>query len=63
MVSTFEYGTQNASVYNLFGDKVNSDNARNGLKIADTLIEIYLFHRKFQTKEYKESCNRVWSDE
>ena len=30
---------------------------------AEKLMDLYSFHHKFQTKEYINKCNQVWSDE
>jgi len=30
--------------------------------IAERLMDIYSFHHKFQTKEFIDRCNQVWSD-
>jgi len=59
----YEFPFSNNSIVCMFINRVSTEGAKRGLEIADMLADIYLFHRKFQTKEYKESCSRIWTDE
>ena len=43
-------------------ERIDSESGKEGAKIAEKLMEIYCFHHKFQTKEFIERCNTVWSD-
>ena len=42
--------------------KVNTPEGKEGIKIAEQLMNIYSYHHKFQTEEFKKKCNSVWSD-
>lgn len=53
---------QNNSPVTMFMGKVSTDAAKQSLKAADKLMDIYLFNRKYQTKEYKANFSREWSD-
>jgi len=53
---------RNNSPVTIFMGRVSTDAAKQSLKTADRLMDIYLFNRKYQTKEYKENCSREWSD-
>lgn len=43
-------------------ERIESETGKEGAKIAERLMEIYSFHHKFQTKEFIDRCNQVWSD-
>jgi transcriptional regulator with XRE-family HTH domain len=43
--------------------KVSSQTAKEGIKTAEKLMDLYLFHSRFQTEEGKKRCNEKWSDE
>lgn len=49
-------------IKSLIGE-VKSVGGKNAIKIAERLMDIYSFHHKFQTKEFIDKCNQVWSDE
>mgnify|MGYP004495782129 CR=1 FL=1 len=42
-------------------DKLRGGKA--AIETAEKLMDLYSFHHKFQTKEYIDKCNQVWSDE
>ena len=43
--------------------KVSSQIAKEGIQTAEKLMDLYLFHSRFQTEEGKLRCNEKWSDE
>lgn len=47
----------------VFMGEVKSDCGKAGIEIAERLMDLYSFHYKFQTQEYINKCNQVWSDE
>lgn len=46
-----------------FMGEVKSEGGKRGIETAEKLMDLYSFHYKFQTKEYMNRCNQVWSDE
>lgn len=47
----------------VFMGEVKSAGGKAGIEIAEKLMDLYSFHHKFQTQEYVNKCNQVWSDE
>ena len=47
----------------VFMGDVKSDSGKAAIETAEKLMDLYSFHHKFQTKEYINKCNQVWSDE
>ena len=47
----------------VFMGEVKSADGKAAIEIAEKLMDLYSFHHKFQTKEYINKCNQVWSDE
>lgn len=47
----------------VFMGEVNSESGRAAIETAEKLMDLYSFHHKFQTQEYINRCNQVWSDE
>lgn len=47
----------------LFMGEVKSAGGKAAIETAEKLMDLYSFHHKFQTKEYIDKCNQVWSDE
>lgn len=47
----------------VFMGEVKSDGGKAAIETAERLMDLYSFHHKFQTKEYINKCNQVWSDE
>jgi len=43
-------------------ERIKSDKGKEAVRIAERLMDIYSFHHKFQTKEFIDRCNQVWSD-
>jgi len=43
--------------------EVKTPEGKKGIETADELINLYLFHSKYQSKEFKENCSKEWSDE
>ena len=43
-------------------ERIKSYKGKEAVKIAERLMDIYSFHHKFQTKEFIDRCNQVWSD-
>lgn len=43
--------------------EVKSADGKAAIETAEKLMDLYSFHHKFQTKEYIDKCNQVWSDE
>jgi DNA-binding Xre family transcriptional regulator len=46
-----------------FMGRVSSTQGKEGIKIAEKLIQIYLFHAKYQKEAFKTWRNEEWSDE
>lgn len=46
-----------------FMGEVKSEGGKAAIETAEKLMNLYSFHYKFQTKEYIDKCNQVWSDE
>lgn len=44
-------------------EKVKSVGGKNAIETTERLMDIYSFHHKFQTKEFIDKCNQIWSDE
>lgn len=47
----------------VFMGEVKTDGGSKGIKTADELINIYIFHSKYQSDEFKQNCSKEWSDE
>ena len=47
----------------VFMGEVKTAEGKAAIETAEKLMELYSFHHKFQTKEYIDKCNQVWSDE
>ena len=47
----------------VFMGEVKSAGGKAGIETAEKLMELYSFHHKFQTQEYINKSNQVWSDE
>ena len=47
----------------VFMGEVKSAGGKAAIETAEKLRDLYSFHHKFQTKEYINKCNQVWSDE
>ena len=47
----------------VFMREVKSAGGKAAIETAEKLMDLYSFHHKFQTKEYINKCNQVWSDE
>lgn len=47
----------------VFMGEVKSAGGKAAIETAERLMDLYSFHHKFQTKEYINKCNQVWSDE
>lgn len=47
----------------VFMGEVKSAGGKAAIETAEKLMDLYSFHHKFQTKEYINKCNQVWSDE
>lgn len=47
----------------VFMGEVRSAGGKAGIETAEKLMDLYSFHHKFQTQEYINKCNQVWSDE
>ena len=47
----------------IFMGQVKSADGKVAIETAEILMDLYSFHHKFQTKEYIDKCNKVWSDE
>lgn len=47
----------------VFMGEVKTENGRKGLETADILMNMYLFHSKYQSEEFKHNCNKEWTDE
>lgn len=43
-------------------ERIKSDKGKEAVRIAERLMDIYSFHHKFQTKEFIDRCNQVWSE-
>jgi hypothetical protein len=42
---------------------VQTAQGRKGIETADKLIDLYLFHAKYQREEFKKGCSKEWTDE
>ena len=42
---------------------VKTETGKEGIKMAEKLIDIYSFHYKFQSQDFLDKCNKVWIDE
>lgn len=47
----------------VFMGSAKTEASKKGIEIAEKLMDIYSFHNKYQTKEFIDNCNQVWSDE
>ena len=47
----------------VFMGEVKTPEGREGIKTAERLMDMYSYHHKFKTEEFKDKCNQVWSDE
>lgn len=47
----------------VFMGEVKTEGGRKGIETTDKLINLYLFHSKYQSEEFKQNCNKEWSDE
>lgn len=54
---------QNINPLKVFMGEVKTPEGKKGIETADELINLYLFHSKYQSKEFKENCSKEWSDE
>ena len=54
---------QNINPLKVFMGEVRTPEGKKGIETADELINLYLFHSKYQSPAFKENCNREWSDE
>jgi len=54
---------QNSSLLKVFMGKVQTAQGRKGIETADKLIDLYLFHAKYQSEEFKKGCSKEWTDE
>jgi transcriptional regulator with XRE-family HTH domain len=55
--------SQISKVAMAFMGKVSSEAAKQGIETAEQLIDIYLFHSRYQAESGKEHCREKWSDE
>lgn len=46
-----------------FMGEVKTQEGKEGVEIAEALMDLYSFHHKFQSKEFVSYSNQVWSDE
>ena len=55
--------THHTNPLKVFMREVKTPEGKKGIETADELINLYLFHSKYQSKEFKENCSKEWSDE
>ena len=56
-------GFQNSSLLKVFMGKVHTPEGQKGIETADKLIDLYLFHAKYQSEEFRKNSSREWTDE
>ena len=54
---------QNMNPLKVFMGEIKTPEGKKGIETADELMNLYLFHSKYRSKEFKENCSKEWSDE